>query len=80
MSTGFCFVTFTDHSAAVTAVAFLPTGHGVLSASLDGTVRAYDLVRYRNFRSVGRVGRLCVCVGGDERTVRLMDGCIVCCS
>ncbi|KAF8889622.1 quinon protein alcohol dehydrogenase-like superfamily [Infundibulicybe gibba] len=41
---GFCFVTFTEHSA--------PISWSVLfSASLDGTVRAYDLVRYRNFRT-----------------------------
>ena len=28
----------------------MPTGHALLSASLDGTVRAFDLMRYRNFR------------------------------
>jgi hypothetical protein len=28
------------------------SGHAVLSASLDGTVRAFDLVRYRNFRTL----------------------------
>ena len=26
------------------------SGHALLSASLDGTVRAFDLMRYRNFR------------------------------
>lgn len=51
-SSGFCFVTFSDHSAPVTAVTFLPSGHALLSASLDGTVRAWDLVRYRNFRTL----------------------------
>jgi periodic tryptophan protein 2 len=56
-ATGFCFVTFTDHSAPVSAVTFVGgdgSGHGlaVLSASLDGTVRAYDLIRYRNFRTL----------------------------
>lgn len=30
----------------------LRSGHAVLSASLDGTVRAFDLVRYRNFRTL----------------------------
>lgn len=50
--TGFCFVTFREHTAPVTAVAFLPSGSAVLSASLDGTVRAFDLVRYRNFRTM----------------------------
>ncbi|PRW59321.1 periodic tryptophan 2-like protein [Chlorella sorokiniana] len=52
LSNGFCFVTFADHQAPVTAVQFLPSGHAVLSASLDGTVRAFDLVRYRNFRTL----------------------------
>ena len=51
MRTGACFVTFKEHTAPVSAVAFLPSGHAVLSASLDGTVRAFDLVRYRNFRT-----------------------------
>lgn len=51
-TSGFCFVTFSEHTAPVTAVAFLPSGHGLLSSSLDGTVRAYDLVRYRNFRTM----------------------------
>jgi periodic tryptophan protein 2 len=32
------------------SVCFSPTGTVVFSASLDGTVRAYDLVRYKNFR------------------------------
>ncbi|KAJ1871468.1 U3 snoRNP protein, partial [Coemansia sp. RSA 486] len=48
--TGYCFITFSDHSSAVTAVQFTKGNQVVLSASLDGTVRAYDLVRYRNFR------------------------------
>ncbi|KAF5390056.1 hypothetical protein D9757_003791 [Collybiopsis confluens] len=48
----FCYVTFSEHSAPVTGVAFARYGTNVLfSASLDGTVRAYDLVRYRNFRT-----------------------------
>ncbi|KNC96819.1 snoRNA-binding rRNA-processing protein PWP2 [Spizellomyces punctatus DAOM BR117] len=49
--TGFCFVTFTEHSAGVTAVEFAKQGQIVFSASLDGTVRAFDLIRYRNFRT-----------------------------
>ena len=48
-----CFVTFTEHTAKVTALTFAPKkGNAVLSASLDGTVRAYDLVKYRNFRTL----------------------------
>ncbi|KDQ58678.1 hypothetical protein JAAARDRAFT_34512 [Jaapia argillacea MUCL 33604] len=50
-SSGFCFVTFSEHSSAISSLAFAQTGTQVLfSASLDGTVRAFDLVRYRNFR------------------------------
>lgn len=52
LSSGFCYVTFSDHSAPVTSLAFLPSGAAVLSASLDGTVRAFDLLRYRNFRTL----------------------------
>jgi periodic tryptophan protein 2 len=48
---GFCFVTFNEHSAPITSVAFAKQGGVLFSASLDGTVRAYDLVRYRNFRT-----------------------------
>ncbi|XP_078089197.1 PWP2 small subunit processome component isoform X2 [Mustelus asterias] len=50
-SSGFCIVTFTEHTSSVTAVTFNSTGFVVLSAALDGTVRAFDLHRYRNFRT-----------------------------
>ena len=49
--TGFCFITFTEHSAPISSVAFAKQGSVLFSASLDGTVRAYDLIRYRNFRT-----------------------------
>lgn len=48
---GFCFVTFSEHTSAVTAIEFSTNKKFVVSASLDGTVRAYDLIRYRNFRT-----------------------------
>ena len=48
---GFCYVTLPkSHTAAVTAVDFA-NSTVVLSASLDGTVRAHDLHRYRNFKT-----------------------------
>lgn len=48
-----CFVTFTEHTSKITSLQFIPKkGNAVLSASLDGTVRAYDLVKYRNFRTL----------------------------
>ncbi|CCI41839.1 unnamed protein product [Albugo candida] len=49
-STGFCFVTFSEHQAPITGVRFAPNGQAIVSSSLDGTVRAFDLNRYRNFR------------------------------
>uniref|UniRef100_H2YNU9 Small-subunit processome Utp12 domain-containing protein n=1 Tax=Ciona savignyi TaxID=51511 RepID=H2YNU9_CIOSA len=50
-SNGFCFVTFSEHESTVTAVRFTSSGHVIMSSSLDGTVRAFDLHRYRNFRT-----------------------------
>jgi len=54
VASGYCFVTFSEHQAPVTAVKFV--GHGsskaILSSSLDGTVRAHDLLRYKNFRTL----------------------------
>lgn len=44
-SNGFCFVTFTEHTSSITGVAFSQNGKVVLSASLDGTVRAFDMHR-----------------------------------
>jgi periodic tryptophan protein 2 len=50
--TGFCYVTLNkSHTAPVTAVAFAKSSV-VLSASLDGTVRAHDLHRYRTFQTL----------------------------
>lgn len=49
--TGFCFITFSEHTAPVSSISFAKHGHVLFSASLDGTVRAFDLVRYRNFRT-----------------------------
>lgn len=46
-------MTFNEHTSKITALQFIPKkGNAVLSASLDGTVRAYDLVKYRNFRTL----------------------------
>uniref|UniRef100_K3X6G0 Small-subunit processome Utp12 domain-containing protein n=1 Tax=Globisporangium ultimum (strain ATCC 200006 / CBS 805.95 / DAOM BR144) TaxID=431595 RepID=K3X6G0_GLOUD len=49
-TSGFCYVTFTEHEAPVTGVKFTTNGQAVVSCSLDGTVRAFDLNRYKNFR------------------------------
>ena len=50
-SSGFCHVTFSDHGSAISAVEMAKQGQVLFSASLDGTVRAFDLIRYRNFRT-----------------------------
>lgn len=51
-TSGFCYVTMEQsHSAPVTAVAFA-NSNVVISASLDGTVRAHDLHRYRTFKTL----------------------------
>lgn len=42
---GFCFVTFTEHSSGVTGVTFTTTGYVIVTSSMDGTVRAFDLHR-----------------------------------
>lgn len=43
---GFCFVTFSEHSNSITAITFSGNKKFVVSASLDGTIRAYDILRY----------------------------------
>lgn len=51
-TSGFCYVTMEkSHTAPVTAVAFAKSSV-VVSASLDGTVRAHDLHRYKTFKTL----------------------------
>ncbi|SJK86078.1 PWP2, UTP1, periodic tryptophan protein 2 [Babesia microti strain RI] len=47
---GFCFCTFEQHSSSIEDITFVPQGNAVLTASLDGTVCAFDLIRLRLFR------------------------------
>jgi len=54
-ASGFCFVTFSDHSTSVTGLCFNTSGKVVVSCSLDGTVRAFDMHRFV-FALVGRKG------------------------
>lgn len=46
-----CFCTFTEHEGAIADVKYLPKSNAFVSASADGTVRAFDLVKYKNFRT-----------------------------
>lgn len=55
---GFCIVTFTEHSSGVTACEFAKRGNVLFTSSLDGSVRAWDLIRYRNFRTFTAPTRL----------------------
>ncbi|KAG0456257.1 hypothetical protein HPP92_024045 [Vanilla planifolia] len=83
VSSGSCFITFSEHTNAVTAVHFMANNHSLLSASLDGTVRAWDLFRYRNFRTFTTPSpRQFTCLTADQsgevfvwsmKTGRLLD-------
>ena len=54
---GFCLVTFTEHTSGVTAAQF-SAKNLLFTASLDGSVRAWDLIRYRNFKTFTAPTRL----------------------
>ena len=51
-------MTLTNHTAAVTSCKFIKKGRVLITASLDGSVRAWDLIRYRNFRTLTTPSRL----------------------
>ncbi|TKR77582.1 hypothetical protein L596_018524 [Steinernema carpocapsae] len=66
----FCVVTFSDHTRGVSAICWTQSGKAILSASLDGTVRANDMKRYRNFRTLvcpeqTQLGTLCTDDAGE---------------
>ncbi|CAJ2508111.1 Uu.00g092970.m01.CDS01 [Anthostomella pinea] len=58
VDSGFCIVTFTEHTGDVTACEFAKKGNVLFTSSLDGSIRAWDLVRYRNFRTFTAPARL----------------------
>lgn len=60
---GLCFVTFAEHTAPVSALCFTQQGNAVISASKDGSVRAFDMLRYRNFRTFVSPDGLCQFAG-----------------
>ena len=75
-SSGFCFVTFDQHTAPVRDVTFANPGV-VLSASLDGTVRAFDLVRYKNFKTMTTPEPVqFMCVSSDPSGEIVAAGCM----
>ncbi len=77
VSSGFCAATFADHTAAITGISFAGKDV-VVSSSLDGTVRAFDIRRYRNFRVL--VGpppqRQFGCVAVDAAGDLVAAGCV----
>lgn len=44
-TSGFCLVTFSEHKSTVTGLVFSANKRFLVSSSLDGTVRCYDLTR-----------------------------------
>ena len=51
VSSSNCLITFVEHTAKVTGLQYALNKSNVLvSSSLDGTIRAYDLIKYKNFR------------------------------
>lgn len=51
VASGSCYVTFAEHSSAVTGLVFTPNNNALVSCSLDGTARAFDLIRCVHHRS-----------------------------
>eukprot|EP00796_Vickermania_ingenoplastis_P012593 gene12593-8631_t len=49
-ASGQCVVTFTEHTAAITGISTCANSNAIFTSSLDGTARAFDLLRYRHFR------------------------------
>ncbi len=49
---GECIAVFTEHVGPITALAFTKQGHVLVSASQDGSVRAFDVIRFRSFRQL----------------------------
>ena len=50
-STSQCLSTFTEHTMKISGLQYAPNKSNVLiSSSYDGTIRAYDLIKYKNFR------------------------------
>lgn len=66
VSSGFCIVMFSEHTNAVTALHFMANNNCLLSESLDGTVRAWDLIPYRNFRIFATLSRQFVSLATDQ--------------
>ncbi|KOB64804.1 No child left behind, partial [Operophtera brumata] len=61
-SNGFCFVTFDEHKSTVTDIVFSSNKKFLVSSSLDGTVRCYDLT---SCVALDGSSELCAAAGQD---------------
>ncbi|KAH9946431.1 periodic tryptophan protein, partial [Amylocystis lapponica] len=61
-SSSFCFITFTEHIAPASVIAFANLGSVVVSASLDGSVRTFNLVRFHTIATPTPVQFSCLTV------------------
>jgi periodic tryptophan protein 2 len=52
VNSGFCSLTFSEHTSGVTGIDFCQNKKFFVTSSLDGTVRAFDMVRFRNFKTL----------------------------
>ncbi len=72
--------TFTDHTAAVTGMTFTPTD-ALITVSIDGTARAFDVGKLRAFRTMDLMGRrgsaVCVDNGGELIAVGTEAGAVL---
>ena len=51
LSSSNCLITFNEHKEKITGLQYALNKYNLLvSSSLDGTIRAYDLIKYKNFR------------------------------
>jgi WD40 repeat protein len=67
-------ITFTGHSEFVTRVAFSPGGRYAASASVDRTVRIWDLVTGKEFRTLQGLRQIATCVAWSADGRRLAAG------
>ncbi len=72
-----CFTTFTDHEGSITDIKFMPKKfNAIITSSIDGTVRAFDLIKYKNFRTLrSNKPTQFTCVAIDQSGDIICGGC-----
>ncbi len=61
------------HTGGITGVRMTQNGLSILSSSLDGTVRAFDRIRYRNYRTFTTPHPTQVCIWCESGSSRLVS-------